>query len=86
MLLEQPLRLVARLVGRLDRPPDRLLALVECSCWIGPKANFFSTKKTIRKKMIVQIISPGMTLVSGLEAATSIYLTRTKPRKPPTRP
>ena len=43
-------------------------------------------KKTIRKKMIVQIISPGMIRVSGLETAISIYLTSTKPRKPPTRP
>src|SRR5579862_3734188 len=56
------------------------------SRWIEPNAYFRRTKKTIRKKMIVQIISPGMIFVSGLEAATSIYLTRTKPRKPPTRP
>ena len=53
---------------------------------MAPNAYFLKTTKTIRKKTIVQIISPGMILVSGLEAATSIYLTRTKPRKPPTSP
>ena len=56
------------------------------SFWMAPNANLRSTTKTITKKMIVQIISPGMILVSGLLAATSIYLTSTKPRKPPTRP
>ncbi len=86
VLLEQPLRLVACLVGCLDRALDRQRRASSAS-WILLKANFFRTKNTIRKKMIVQIISPGMTLVSGLEAATtSIYLTSTKPRKPPTRP
>src|SRR5579864_1833263 len=56
------------------------------SFWIAPNAYLRRTRKTITKKMIVQIISPGMILVSGLLAATSIYLTSTKPRKPPTRP
>ena len=31
-----------------------------------PNANFFSTKKVIRKQTIVQIISPGVTWISGL--------------------
>ena len=37
--------------------------------WIGPNANFLSTKKVIAKQTIVQIISPGTTSISG-EAAT----------------
>ena len=38
--------------------------------WIGPNAYRFSTQNVIRKKTIVQIISPGMILVSGLVAAS----------------
>jgi hypothetical protein len=37
--------------------------------WIGPKANFFSTKNVIAKQTSVQIIRPGTTSISG-EAAT----------------
>src|SRR5579864_223271 len=56
------------------------------SAWMRPNAYLRRTKKTIRKRMIVQIISPGIIRVSGLETASSIYLTSTNPRKPPTRP
>ncbi len=39
--------------------------------WIGPKANFLSTKRVIRNETIVQIIRPGLREISAL-AATSI--------------
>ena len=34
-----------------------------------PKASFFSTKNVMRKQMIVQIISPGVTWISGFDAS-----------------
>ena len=67
VLLEQPLRLVSR--------PSA--ASIECridSCrwsiifWIGPNAYRLSTKSAIRKQTIVQIISPGVTEMSGFDA------------------
>ena len=35
--------------------------------WIGPNANRLSTKSVIRKQTIVQIISPGVTWISGFD-------------------
>src|SRR5207253_5283381 len=37
--------------------------------WIGPNAYRFSTKSVIRKQTIVQIISPGVTEMSGFVAS-----------------
>ena len=39
------------------------------AAWMRPNATFFRTKKVIRKQMIVQIISPGVTWMSGLDAS-----------------
>ena len=38
--------------------------------WIGPNAYRLSTNSVIRKQTIVQIISPGVTWMSGFEAST----------------
>ena len=53
--------------------------------WIGPNAYFFRTKSAIRKQTIVQIISPGVTEISGLDAVIT-YLTSTYARIEPSRP
>ena len=37
--------------------------------WMRPNASFFNTKNVIRKQTIVQIISPGVTWMSGFEAS-----------------
>ena len=37
--------------------------------WMRPNASRFRAKKVIRKQMIVQIISPGVTWMSGLAAS-----------------
>ena len=38
--------------------------------WIGPNAQRLSTKKATPKQTIVQIISPGVTWISGLDASS----------------
>ena len=54
-------------------------AIVYCRlsimAWIGPNAYRFRTNSAMKKQTIVQIISPGITEMSGFEAST--YLTRT---------
>ena len=64
---------------------DRLAGASSIIFWIGPNAYRFSTKSAIRKQTIVQIISPGVTEMSGF-AATSTYLTSTYARIEPSRP
>src|SRR4051794_6298931 len=39
------------------------------SCWIGPNAYLRSTKYVMPKQTIVQIISPGVTWISGFDAS-----------------
>src|SRR6185295_5856493 len=41
---------------------------VSIICWIGPNAYLFSTNRTTRKQMIVQIIRPGLTSIRGFAA------------------
>src|SRR3954452_14601151 len=42
---------------------------VSIICWIGPNAYRFSTNRTTRKQMIVQIIRPGLTSIRGFAAS-----------------
>ena len=75
MLLEQLVRLVARAVGLLDRLPDPLPPLVDRLLDRRRTRYRFRHEQVIRKQTIVQIISPGVTWISGFEA--SEHQTRT---------
>ena len=74
MLLQQLARLVARVVGLLDRARDLLAPLVD-HLLDRAERHRLSTKNVIRKATIVQIISPGVTWMRAFDA--SIDQTRT---------